>query len=223
MHSDEEIFKETTTKALLQLLKKDIDFHEYCYQEILPRGKEIKMNDNKNFKIYLVESGYFAYCLKNEYGDFGIISFVGGEIAINLIPLIKEEPEDAFLRCLTQVRCWVLDPDFVERVLDETNQKAKFLLLNLLYTRKVYFKASKRTFMKKELRIRACLKEIGLYMGRVTKEKDFILPDEINNSILAQYANTTREYTNIIVLKLRKEGILDDSHKPWVIKKIDEL
>ncbi|EDO0099822.1 Crp/Fnr family transcriptional regulator, partial [Listeria monocytogenes] len=42
-------------------------------------------------------------------------------------------------------------------------------------------------------------------------------------SILAQYANTTREYTNIIVLKLRKEGILDDSHKPWVIKKIDIL
>ncbi|EAG5594571.1 Crp/Fnr family transcriptional regulator, partial [Listeria monocytogenes] len=27
----------------------------------------------------------------------------------------------------------------------------------------------------------------------------------------------------IIVLKLRKEGILDDSHKPWVIKKIDIL
>ncbi|EAG7861864.1 Crp/Fnr family transcriptional regulator, partial [Listeria monocytogenes] len=26
-----------------------------------------------------------------------------------------------------------------------------------------------------------------------------------------------------IVLKLRKEGILDDSHKPWVIKKIDIL
>ncbi|EHT4847707.1 Crp/Fnr family transcriptional regulator, partial [Listeria monocytogenes] len=26
-----------------------------------------------------------------------------------------------------------------------------------------------------------------------------------------------------IVLKLRKEGILDDSHKPWVIKKIDTL
>ncbi|EGP6963550.1 cyclic nucleotide-binding protein, partial [Listeria monocytogenes] len=25
------------------------------------------------------------------------------------------------------------------------------------------------------------------------------------------------------VLKLRKEGILDDSHKPWVIKKIDTL
>ncbi|EGP7089598.1 Crp/Fnr family transcriptional regulator, partial [Listeria monocytogenes] len=24
-------------------------------------------------------------------------------------------------------------------------------------------------------------------------------------------------------LKLRKEGILDDSHKPWVIKKIDTL
>ncbi|HEM2358758.1 TPA: Crp/Fnr family transcriptional regulator, partial [Listeria monocytogenes] len=24
-------------------------------------------------------------------------------------------------------------------------------------------------------------------------------------------------------LKLRKEGILDDSHKPWVIKKIDIL
>ncbi|HBZ6333227.1 TPA: Crp/Fnr family transcriptional regulator, partial [Listeria monocytogenes] len=23
--------------------------------------------------------------------------------------------------------------------------------------------------------------------------------------------------------KLRKEGILDDSHKPWVIKKIDTL
>lgn len=66
-------------------------------------------------------------------------------------------------------------------------------------------------------------KEIGLYMGRVTKDKEYILPDEITNSILAQYANTTREYTNIIVLKLRKEGILDDSYKPWVIKKIDML
>ncbi|ADB69116.1 Crp/Fnr family transcriptional regulator [Listeria monocytogenes] len=223
MHSDEEIFKETTPKALLQLLKKDYTFHDYCYQEIIPRGKEIKMNNSKGFKIYLVESGYFSYCLQNEYGDSGIISFVGGEIAINLIPIIKEEPEESVLRSLTEVHCWVLDPDFVERVLDESGQKAKYLLSNLLYTRKVYFKASKRNFMKKELRIRACLKEIGLYMGRVTKDKEFILPDEINNSILAQYANTTREYTNIIVLKLRKEGILDDSHKPWVIKKIDTL
>ncbi|HAK1471247.1 TPA: Crp/Fnr family transcriptional regulator, partial [Listeria monocytogenes] len=28
MHSDEEIFKETTPKALLQLLKKDYYFHD---------------------------------------------------------------------------------------------------------------------------------------------------------------------------------------------------
>ncbi|EGQ0095548.1 Crp/Fnr family transcriptional regulator, partial [Listeria monocytogenes] len=61
MHSDEEIFKETTPKALLQLLKKDYYFHDYCYQEIIPRGKEIKMNNSKGFQIYLVESGYFSY------------------------------------------------------------------------------------------------------------------------------------------------------------------
>ncbi|HBL6231866.1 TPA: Crp/Fnr family transcriptional regulator, partial [Listeria monocytogenes] len=103
MHSDEEIFKETTPKALLQLLKKDYYFHDYCYQEIIPRGKEIKMNNSKGFQIYLVESGYFSYCLQNEYGDSGIISFVGGEIAINLIPIIKEEPEESVLRSLTEV------------------------------------------------------------------------------------------------------------------------
>ncbi|MBC6296899.1 Crp/Fnr family transcriptional regulator [Listeria sp. FSL L7-1517] len=223
MRSDEEIFKEATTKSLLQLLKKSEDFYKYCYQEIIPKGQEIKLNDSKNFKIYLVESGYFAYCLQNDNGDSGIISFVGDEVAVNLVPLIKEEPEDSILRTLTKVHCWVLDSDFVERILDETNQKSLYLLANLLYTRKVYFKASKRTFMKKEARIRACLKEMGLYLGRVTKEKEYILPEEINNFILAQYANTTREYTNMTVLKLRKAGILDDSHKPWVIKKIDDL
>ncbi|PZG43053.1 Crp/Fnr family transcriptional regulator [Listeria ivanovii] len=223
MYSDEEIFKEATTKSLLQLLKKKEDFHTYCYQETLAKGQEIILNDSNDFKIYLVESGYFAYCLQNDQGDSGIICFVGGEVAVNLVPIIKEEPEDSSLRTLTEVKCWVLDPGFVEKALDESNQKALYLLSNLLYTRKVYFKASKRTFMKKEARIRACLKDIGLYMGRVTKEKEYILPEEINNSILAQYANTTREYTNIIVLKLRKEEILDDSHKPWVIRNMDVL
>lgn len=38
--------------------------------------------------------------------------------------------------------------------------------------------------MKKEFCIRVCLKEFGLYMGRVIKEKEFILFDEINNFIL---------------------------------------
>ncbi|MBC6124796.1 Crp/Fnr family transcriptional regulator, partial [Listeria welshimeri] len=127
MQSDEEIFRETTTKSLLQLLKKEYDFYDYCYQEVLPKGQEIKMNDSSGFKIYLVESGYFAYCLQNDFGDSGIITFIGNEVAINLIPIIKEEPEDAFLRSLTEVHCWVLDPDFVERVLDNSGQKAKYL------------------------------------------------------------------------------------------------
>ncbi|KKD46948.1 Crp/Fnr family transcriptional regulator [Listeria seeligeri] len=223
MYSDEDIFKETTTKSLLQILKKNEGFHENCYQEIFPKGQEIKLNNTSGFKIYLVESGYFAYCLENEHGNSGIICFVGGEVAVNLVPIINEEPDNSILRTLTEIHCWVLEPEFVERVLSETGQKEKYLLANLLYTRRAYFKASKRTFMKKEARIRACLKDIGLYMGRVTKEREYVLPEEINNSILAQYANTTREYTNIIVLKLRKEGILDDSHKPWVIKNMNAL
>ncbi|CAM4106803.1 Crp/Fnr family transcriptional regulator [Listeria booriae] len=220
MYSKDEIRSYASFSKILKLLKKDTRFNQYCTQHIIPKGTVITSETSLKY-CYLVESGYVKY---NYTGDEYTKNFhiVPPGKLFNLPILIEEVPKQYTVTALNDVLWWQIDFDYMRKILITEDPKNYIMLNYALESRYDLFVLTKKYSLSSEdsiyFSLLRCVKA-----GIRTKPNEAQLPAVLTYDLLADFSYTSKTYTSDVLKKLREEGILVSSKKPWIITDIKRL
>ncbi|MBC1812855.1 Crp/Fnr family transcriptional regulator [Listeria booriae] len=207
-------------KNLVKLLKRDLQFNQYCIEERLKKGDTLTL-DTKNEFFYMLESGY----LKETYTDILNIHFhlIVKPPHFPIFATTEEEmPESVSLTALTDVRWWKIDFQFFKKVLYSEDPRSYVVLHNLLFVKSRLYELVVKDRMEAADRIYYTLLQlldISLVAGK--NRADF--PRFLDYTLLAELASTSRSYTVMLLGELREKGILVTNKKPWKLEDIAAL
>ncbi|MBC1233577.1 Crp/Fnr family transcriptional regulator [Listeria booriae] len=207
-------------KNLVKLLKRDLQFNQYCIEERLKKGDTLTL-DTKNEFFYMLESGY----LKETYTDILNIQFhlIVKPPHFPIFATTEEEmPESISLTALTDVRWWKIDFQFFKKVLYSEDPRSYVVLHNLLFVKTRLYELVVKDRMEAADRIYYTLLQlldISLVAGKNRAE----FPHFLDYTLLAELASTSRSYTVTLLGELRDKGILVTHKKPWKLEDIAAL
>ncbi|MBC2098377.1 Crp/Fnr family transcriptional regulator [Listeria booriae] len=207
-------------KNLVKLLKRDLQFNQYCIEERLKKGDTLTL-DTKNEFFYMLESGY----LKETYTDILNIQFhlIVKPPHFPIFATTEEEmPESISLTALTDVRWWKIDFQFFKKVLYSEDPRSYVVLHNLLFVKSRLYELVVKDRMEAADRIYYTLLQlldISLVAGKNRAE----FPRFLDYTLLAELASTSRSYTVTLLGELRDKGILVTHKKPWKLEDIAAL
>ncbi|MBC1800284.1 Crp/Fnr family transcriptional regulator [Listeria booriae] len=207
-------------KNLVKLLKRDLQFNQYCIEERLKKGDTLTL-DTKNEFFYMLESGY----LKETYTDILNIQFhlIVKPPHFPIFATTEEEmPESVSLTALTDVRWWKIDFQFFKKVLYSEDPRSYVVLHNLLFVKSRLYELVVKDRMEAADRIYYTLLQlldISLVAGKNRAE----FPRFLDYTLLAELASTSRSYTVMLLGELRDKGILVTNKKPWKLEDIAAL
>ncbi|MBC2035399.1 Crp/Fnr family transcriptional regulator [Listeria booriae] len=207
-------------KNLVKLLKRDLQFNQYCIEERLKKGDTLTL-DTKNEFFYMLESGY----LKETYTDILNIQFhlIVKPPHFPIFATTEEEmPESVSLTALTDVRWWKIDFQFFKKVLYSEDPRSYVVLHNLLFVKTRLYELVVKDRMEASDRIYYTLLQlldISLVAGKNRAE----FPRFLDYTLLAELASTSRSYTVMLLGELREKGILVTNKKPWKLEDIAAL
>ncbi|MBC1802851.1 Crp/Fnr family transcriptional regulator [Listeria booriae] len=207
-------------KNLVKLLKRDLQFNQYCIEERLKKGDTLTL-DTKNEFFYMLESGY----LKETYTDILNIQFhlIVKPPHFPIFATTEEEmPESVSLTALTDVRWWKIDFQFFKKVLYSEDPRSYVVLHNLLFVKSRLYELVVKDRMEAADRIYYTLLQlldISLVAGK--NRADF--PRFLDYTLLAELASTSRSYTVMLLGELRDKGVLVTHKKPWKLEDIAAL
>ncbi|MBC1316544.1 Crp/Fnr family transcriptional regulator [Listeria booriae] len=207
-------------KNLVKLLKRDLQFNQYCIEERLKKGDTLTL-DTKNEFFYMLESGY----LKETYTDILNIQFhlIVKPPHFPIFATTEEEmPESVSLTALTDVRWWKIDFQFFKKVLYAEDPRSYVVLHNLLFVKTRLYELVVKDRMEAADRIYYTLLQlldISLMAGKNQAE----FPRFLDYTLLAELASTSRSYTVTLLGELREKGILVTNKKPWKLEDIVAL
>ncbi|MBC1793506.1 Crp/Fnr family transcriptional regulator [Listeria booriae] len=207
-------------KNLVKLLKRDLQFNQYCIEERLKKGDTLTL-DTKNEFFYMLESGY----LKETYTDILNIQFhlIVKPPHFPIFATTEEEmPESVSLTALTDVRWWKIDFQFFKKVLYAEDPRSYVVLHNLLFVKSRLYELVVKDRMEAADRIYYTLLQlldISLVAGKNRAE----FPRFLDYTLLAELASTSRSYTVMLLGELRDKGILVTNKKPWKLEDIAAL
>ncbi|WP_077912537.1 Crp/Fnr family transcriptional regulator [Paenilisteria weihenstephanensis] len=184
--------------------------------------KKTIIHSNSDLKYsYLVESGYIKYNYTSDgyTKNFHILS--PGRL-FNLPILLEEIPKKYTVTALTDVLWWQIDFDYIRKILITEDPKHYIMLNHLLESRYDLFLLTRRHSLSSEdsiyFSLLRCVKA-----GIRTKPNEAQLPAFLNYEMLAELSYTSKTYTSDVLKRLREEGILISSKKPWIVTDIKRL
>lgn len=207
-------------KNLVKLLKRDLQFNQFCVEEHLKKGDTLTL-DSKNEFFYMLESGYF----KETYTDILNIQFhlIVKPPHFPIFATTEEEmPKSVSLTALTDVRWWKIDFQFFKKVLYAEDPRSYVVLHNLLFVKSRLYELVVKDRMEASNRIYYTLLQlldISLVAGKNRAE----FPRFLDYTLLAELASTSRSYTVMLLGELREKGILVTNKKPWKLEEIAAL
>ncbi|MBC2195114.1 Crp/Fnr family transcriptional regulator [Listeria booriae] len=207
-------------KNLVKLLKRDLQFNQYCIEERLKKGDTLTL-DTKNEFFYMLESGY----LKETYTDILNIQFhlIVKPPHFPIFATTEEEmPESVSLTALTDVRWWKIDFQFFKKVLYAEDPRSYVVLHNLLFVKTRLYELVVKDRMEAADRIYYTLLQL-LDISLVTWKNRAEFPRFLDYTLLAELASTSRSYTVTLLGELREKGILVTNKKPWKLEDIVAL
>ncbi len=226
MYTRENQATQISEDEILTFCKREKDFNKHAKMILFKKNQTIFAESNLEEKVYFLVAGTMMLNLSFEEKSRQELTlkfltdsaFFVPEALVQFNPTIRVD-----IKSLTNGACWEISRSFLNRILTRTgldlsffsNQTERFLQMTMEHLVK--------NTLSKEERIRACIAQIGLELGREDEQGQFILPSEITQPILAKYSTATREFVALTLARLVQEDILHVRPKPWVIKDIHRL
>ncbi|EUJ31683.1 hypothetical protein MFLO_08727 [Listeria floridensis FSL S10-1187] len=214
-----------SSDTILALCKQDPEFHKYAKSIYFKKNQKIFDLTDSNGKVFFLITGMlmltvrFDDCAEKEL----ILNFLNENAMFSKYMLGQIYPSSCEVKALSDGVCWELDRYFFERILAEYDVKDQFIIHELINLSKDTISHLEKSTTSKEERVRMCIKQIGIQLGKENEAGEIVLPSAITQPIVASFSTATREFVALIIKKLSCEGILEVRPKPWVIKDIDRL
>ncbi|MBC2371780.1 Crp/Fnr family transcriptional regulator [Listeria booriae] len=216
MMSSKNIFNTfSSVQLILDELKKNRLFAEYCYQERISKGDVLDLKNDYNNHFLLIEYGFFKLNPDINYSSKAQIFLHKGDLL-----LFASQPQPIFGHpvcvALSDAIWWKLDVTFFKAVLFAENLTNSILIPGLnSMQEKLYIH-----YLKGGLNARGRILFVIQYMkkfGFLVNKNNIELPHFFNHNILAEFSGTSKGYAIETLYDLRKQGILLSKRKPWVI------
>ncbi|MBC2024996.1 Crp/Fnr family transcriptional regulator [Listeria booriae] len=215
MSSQTTFNKFSSVQLILDELKKNRLFADYCYQERISKGDILDLKKYYSTHFLLIEQGFFKLNPDINYSSKAQIFLHKGDLL--LFPS-QSQPIFGHPVCvaLSNAIWWKIDATFFKAVLFAENLISSIVIPGLNNMQeKLYMH-----YLKGSLTARGRIlfdiqhmEKFGFLVNKNTVE----LPSFLNHNILAEFSGTSKGYAIEALYDLRQQGILLSKKKPWII------
>lgn len=208
----------TNNYFLLEILKSDHRFEQHSeVVTIKDRGTFIttgKADDD----FYIIQDGIVCVRGKNSI----IIQFIKSGSSFGYSNLFNTDQMNLQYEILTPATLLKIDKDFMSAIF--RNNRLGIYILDEYYTKTIQLVGLRlESFeLPSDRRVAVCLYEIAKMIGQKTNQGTLI-PRVITQQHVAEYCQTSREYTTMILNRLAKDGYIRLRPKPWFIPDVEAL
>ncbi|WP_088840748.1 Crp/Fnr family transcriptional regulator [Listeria sp. ILCC797] len=226
MYNRENQATQISEDEILTLCKREKDFNKHAKMILFKKGQTIFTESNPDGKVYFLVAGTMMLNLSFEEMEQQelTLKFLTESAFFAPDALMQfDSTTQVNIKSLTSGACWEINHSLLTRILARAGIDSRFFLNQKERLLQMAMEHLVKNTLSKEERIRACIAQIGLELGREDEQGQIILPSEITQPILAKYSTATREFVALTLGRLVQDDILHVRPKPWIIKDINRL
>ncbi|MBA3926252.1 Crp/Fnr family transcriptional regulator [Listeria rustica] len=223
MYDKETLESYASFSNIMKILKKDSQFNQFCRQRRVSPGTTETL-DNTRKTCLLIESGYVKSSFSGDDDTFRVF-YIATPGDFLTLPIVTEYiPRSTDLLAISDGVWWEIDFGYLRKMLALEDPRNYVMLQHAVKIRyKMYVLATVRSrIITAEQRVYFSLMRLST-IGMHVQNNKVELPPFVNYVTIAQLSDASKSYVTIVLKKLRDEGILTSTKKPWVIEDLDAI